>query len=274
MLERIDEVIDRAENDLDPTGDRALPKVNGNIDFRHVHFAYREDVPVLKDVSFSIGAGQRVAFVGPTGSGKSTVLSLLLRLYDPDQGDVYVDGVNMREVESTSWREQVALVSQEPFLFHTSLRDNLLYGQTSDEAAMIDAAKKAAIHDFIVQQNEGYDAVVGERGVQLSGGQRQRVVLARALLRDPKVLLLDEATSALDNENEAVVQLALGQWSRGRTTIVVAHRLSTVVDCDVIFVLERGVIVEQGTHAHLLAQGGLYARLALAQGKEVEPSGA
>lgn len=276
MMDRIDEVVRRAEEDHDPTGEVQVSNATGRIEFCDVHFSYRPDIPILQGISFAIEPGQKIAFVGPTGSGKSTILSLLLRLYDPIAGDIVVDGMNLKAVDPKTWRKQVAHVPQEPFLFNESLRANLSYGENVDQDQMEAAAKQASIHEFIEGLQDGYESHVGERGVQLSGGQRQRIVLARALLRNPKVLLLDEATSALDNENETAVQLALGEWSRGRTTVVIAHRLSTVVDCDLIYVVERGKIIEQGTHQQLLANGALYSRLALAQqvaGKELAHSG-
>jgi ATP-binding cassette subfamily B protein len=242
--------------------------VRGAIAFDHVRFVYPAAplAGVLEDVSVTIAPGERVAIVGPSGAGKSTLFQLLLRFYDPQAGRILVDGVDIRSLDPAVLRSAIALVPQEPVVFAASVADNIAYGQDGLSRVTIeDAARRAAADLFIRDLDGGYDSFIGERGVTLSGGQRQRLAIARAIARDAPILLLDEATSALDAENEALVQRALDAVMKGRTTLVIAHRLATVVAADRILVMESGRIVETGTHASLVAKGGLYARLARLQ---------
>ncbi|WP_103172199.1 ABC transporter ATP-binding protein [Paracoccus sp. SY] len=243
-----------------------LDRVAGRIDFDHVGFAYGRDEGGLADIDLHIRAGEKVGIVGASGAGKSTMVALLLRLYDVEKGAIRIDGHDLREVTQESLRRQIGMVTQETAMFNRSARDNILYGRPGATQAEIEAAAKAAeAHDFILtlqdhQGRKGYDAHLGERGVKLSGGQRQRIALARAFLKDAPILVLDEATSALDSEVEAQVQDALSRAMKGKTVLAIAHRLSTIAELDRIIVMDAGRIVEQGSHGQLLARGGLYAR--------------
>jgi ATP-binding cassette subfamily B protein len=252
-----------------PPKPAALPRpVRGELAFDSVDFAYpgRDDGAVLRDIRFRVAPGEVVAIVGPSGAGKSTLFQLALRFYDPTRGKVTLDGVDVSKLDPAALRAEIALVPQDAFIFGASVADNIAYGApNATREAIVAAAKQAAAHGFITALPQGYDAELGERGVNLSGGERQRVAIARALLKDAPVLLLDEATSALDAESETLVQGALETLMRGRTTLVIAHRLATIVNSHRILVIEAGRVVEEGTHASLLAADGLYARLARLQ---------
>jgi ATP-binding cassette subfamily B protein len=243
-----------------------LDRVAGRVDFDHVGFAYGRDAGGLQDVDLHIRAGEKVGIVGASGAGKSTMVALLLRLYDVEKGAIRIDGQDLRHVTQESLRRQIGMVTQETAMFNRSARDNILYGRPGATQPEIEAAARAAeAHDFILTLQDhagrkGYDAHLGERGVKLSGGQRQRIALARAFLKDAPILVLDEATSALDSEVEAQVQDALVRAMKGKTVLAIAHRLSTIAELDRIVVMDDGQIVEQGSHAQLLARGGLYAR--------------
>lgn len=295
-FERVFEVLDLPQEIRDRPGARVLKEVQGHVRFENVSFSYQagegpvglEEIrrftwraPVylppadgrrtpqeeevrwaLRDVSFEILPGQVAALVGPSGAGKTTVTYLLPRLYDPTEGRVLLDGIDLRDIALDSLAQHVGMVTQETYLFHATIRENLLYAKPQATQAEIEAACRAAnIHDFIASLPDGYETVVGERGYRLSGGEKQRIAIARVVLKDPRVLILDEATSHLDSESEALIQEAMEVVMRGRTSLVIAHRLSTVIGADKILVMEGGRLVEEGDHATLLAKGGLYARL-------------
>lgn len=267
--ERLVELLQTDDTVLDPDAPVQLDApVRGAIALENVGFRYpsRPDVAALADVTLHIEPGETVAFVGPSGAGKTTIIQMILRFYDPTSGAIRLDGVDLQDMDRDHFRQFMALVPQDPIIFAASARENIRFGRPEASDAEVEAAARAAAaHEFISELSEGYDSYVGERGVMLSGGQKQRIAIARAILRDAPVLLLDEATSALDAESERAVQHAVDQLSQGRTTLIVAHRLATVKKADRIVVLDRGRIVATGPHDQLVAEGGLYARLAQLQ---------
>jgi ATP-binding cassette subfamily B protein len=243
-----------------------LSRVQGRVEFERVSLSYGGDRPAVHELSFAVEPGQTVALVGHTGAGKSTAVALLQRLRDPDTGTIRIDGIDIRDVTLDSLRANIGVVFQESMLFYRSIADNLRVGRPeASEAELLAAARLAEAHDFILRQPEGYNTLVGERGATLSGGERQRLAIARALLKNPPILILDEATSALDAATEARIQQALKNVMRDRTTFVIAHRLSTVREADLILVFEAGRIVERGSYRELLARGGIFAHLVATQ---------
>ena len=267
--ERLVDLLTVEDTVNDPVSPQVLVgEVQGEVNFEDVLFHYpaRPTQAALNGVSLVVKPGETVALVGPSGAGKSTVIQLLLRFYDPTSGRITIDGHDLRDMARADFRKHIALVPQEPVIFADTARENIRFGRLgASDAEVEEAARAAAAHDFLSALPEGYDSQVGERGVMLSGGQKQRIAIARAILRDAPILLLDEATSALDAESEREVQLAVERLAEGRTTIVVAHRLATVKKADRILVFDDGQIVATGTHNSLVAEGGLYARLAKLQ---------
>ena len=260
---RVFELLDREPRMTSPPDALPLPPGDGHVELRGVSFSYETGPPVLRDVTLDVPAGRTVAIVGPTGSGKTTLVALLPRLYDPESGSVTVDGVDLREVELESLRSEVGLVSDDPFLFSATLRENIAYARPdASDAEVEEAAQRAGIHDFVAGLPDGYDTRVGERGLTLSGGQRQRVAIARAIIKDPRILILDDATSSVDATTEAEIKRALRELMRDRTTFVIAHRLSTIALADEVVVLEDGAIAARGTHEELIESSPLYREIA------------
>jgi subfamily B ATP-binding cassette protein MsbA len=266
--ERIQEILQTDNEVRDLPRARKAPRFKGRIEFDHVSFAYTEEQPVLNDVSFSIEPGHVAALVGPTGVGKTTIVSLIARFYDPVKGTVKIDGTDIRRFTQKSLRQQISFVLQETILFHGPLWQNIAYGRPeATREEIVRAAELANAMEFIEKLPEGLNTIVGERGMTLSGGQRQRIAIARAIIRNSPILILDEPTSSLDSASEKLVMEALERLMKGKTSIVIAHRLSTIQQADIVFVLNEGEIVDQGKHEELLKRGGLYAELYELQGK-------
>ena len=260
-FERFVEIMDQAPEE-DTPGAVDIGTVEGDIEFRNVSYRYEDSNPVLNDLSLHVKKGQTYALVGPSGGGKTTICHLIPHFYDCVDGEIFIDGKELHTVTMASVRRNIGIVQQDIYLFNASIRDNILYGRLdATEEEVIEAAKRANIHDYIMTLENGYETVIGERGVRLSGGQKQRLSIARVFLKNPPILILDEATSALDNTTEILIQQALDELCKGRTTIVVAHRLSTIKHADEIAVIADGKIVEQGDHETLMANGGIYAEL-------------
>jgi subfamily B ATP-binding cassette protein MsbA len=258
-LERIREIRDESREDQGDAALEPLPRIVGNVEFDDVSFEYEEGVPVLKNVSLAARPGTSTALVGPSGAGKSTLIGLVAAFYRPTSGVIRVDGRDLSRVRLADYRAQLGVVFQENFLFDGTVMENIAYARPdASREEVMQAARIARCDEFVRELPDGYDSIVGERGVKLSGGQRQRVAIARAVLADPRILILDEATSSLDSESEAAIQEGLGELMKGRTTFVIAHRLSTIRNADTILVLEAGRFVERGTHRDLLARGGRY----------------
>lgn len=272
-FERFIEVMDIQPEIVDTETAMPLARVQGNVLFQDVSFSYDDHEKILTNINLSIEAGKTVALVGPSGGGKSTLCNLIPRFYEVESGRICIDGKPITDLTLASLRQNIGIVQQDVFLFSGTIKDNILYGKPdATDEEVVEAAKHANIHDFIMQLPDGYDTYVGERGIRLSGGQKQRVSIARVFLKNPPILILDEATSSLDNESELIIQQALERLAKNRTTLVIAHRLSTIKDADQIVVLTDKGIVEQGTHQQLLAKNGLYSSLYYAQFQEYPAS--
>ena len=262
-FKRFDEIMSLTPEIQDAPDAVEIDDFNGVVKYDHVSFAYENDIPVLKDVSLELRPGRTVALVGVSGGGKSTICALLPRFYDVKEGAITVDNVDVRNLKLDFLRRHIGIVQQDIYMFNGTVKENIAYGKPgATDEEVISAAQKAHIHDFIMTLPNGYDSLVGERGVRLSGGQKQRISIARVFLKDPEILILDEATSALDNESERKIQQALAELSVGRATLVIAHRLSTISHADEIIVIKNGEAVERGTHESLMKLGGTYAALA------------
>ncbi len=262
-VERFTEIMEIQGEDADETGTLEMENVKGDIEFKNVTFSYSdESSEVLHGVNIQIKEGQNVAIVGPSGGGKTTICNLIPRFYKISEGDITIDGTDIKEFTLASLRNNIGVVQQDVYLFSGSIRQNIAYGkQNATEEEIIEAAKKAGAHDFIMELSDGYDTYIGERGIKLSGGQKQRISIARVFLKNPPILILDEATSALDNESERLIQHSLEELSKGRTTLTIAHRLTTIKNADKILVLTKDGIEEQGTHKELIAKGGMYSKM-------------
>jgi ATP-binding cassette subfamily B protein len=260
--ERIFEILDTQADVRDKPGAKPIGKIEGRVTFENVSFAYDGVNMVLKNINLDVSPGETVAILGGTGSGKTTLINLIPRFYDVTEGRILIDGIDIRDVTVESLRRQIGIVTQETFLFSASLRDNIAYGNPeATDHEIMEAAKAAHIHDFIMSLPDGYDTIIGERGVGLSGGQKQRVAIARALLMDARILLLDESTSSVDVETEMQIQQAFSRLLKDRTAFIIAQRLSTVRDADRVIVLDNGRIAEEGTHEELLQLGGIYTAI-------------
>jgi len=269
--ERIFGLMDTPSRIVEDPDAEELTVTEGRVEYDEVTFGYGDEEAIVEDISFDVDGGETIALVGPTGAGKSTVMKLLLRMYDVDEGAIRIDGTDLRDATIPSLRQALGYVSQETFLFYGTVQENIEYGTFgADREEIVEAAKMAEAHQFIQNLPDGYDTKVGERGVKLSGGQRQRIALARAILKDPEILVLDEATSDVDTETEMLIQRSLDKLTADRTTFAIAHRLSTIKDADKIVVLEDGEIVERGTHEQLLEADGLYAKLWAVQAGEID----
>jgi ATP-binding cassette subfamily B protein len=261
-MERMFTLLDEQQETVDTENAQPIKIEQGAIEFSHVNFHYDPTRQILKDINFTLPAGQKLAIVGASGSGKSTLVRLLFRFYDIQSGTITIDNINIENVQQHSLRQSIGVVPQDTVLFNESIYHNILYGNPDvDKTAVITAAKQAHIHDFISNLPDGYETLVGERGLKLSGGEKQRVAIARTLLKNPQILIFDEATSALDSHSEKAINQALESISENKTTLVIAHRLSTTVNADMILVLDHGTIIERGSHQQLLAQKGHYAAM-------------
>ena len=259
---RVFEIMDTKGEVRDQPDAKTMPRIEGKVEVDHIHFHYRNDQDVIKGINFIIEPGQTIALVGPSGAGKSTLVQLLHRFYDPVAGQIRIDGIPLESVQLASYWKQIGIVPQETILFGGTILENIEYAkQGADKEEIIEAAKAANAHNFIMETPEGYQTIVGEKGIRLSAGQRQRIAIARAILKDPRILILDEATSALDNESELLIQEALDRLMQGRTSFIIAHRLSTIHNADRIIVMDKGKLVESGNHTQLMEQEGLYYKL-------------